>query len=149
MYQLTTGGVSIAPSARLPDPADQLIVGQAPVTAAFRAGGAPSVQLVGTDQVGPQPNGWTYTVTYVNVPGNPAPWSFYLRYADGAVQNLSALAQVPAVQPGAQYLPLSGGTMSGPVAMGGSKVTGLGNGTAPQDAAALGQAVALAAALGG
>jgi hypothetical protein len=36
-------------------------------------------------------------------------------------------------------LPTAGGTMSGPIAMGGSKVTGLGNGSASGDAAAFGQ----------
>jgi hypothetical protein len=36
-------------------------------------------------------------------------------------------------------LNLSGGTMSGPIAMGGSKVTGLANGTAPSDAVNLAQ----------
>lgn len=39
----------------------------------------------------------------------------------------------------ASSLPLAGGTMAGPVAMGGSKVTGLGNGSAAGDAAAYGQ----------
>ncbi len=38
-----------------------------------------------------------------------------------------------------QYLLLSGGTMSGAIAMGTSKITGLGNGDAVQDAAAFGQ----------
>ncbi len=37
------------------------------------------------------------------------------------------------------YLALSGGTMTGPIAMGGSKITGLANGTASNDAAAFGQ----------
>ena len=36
-------------------------------------------------------------------------------------------------------LPLAGGTMTGPIAMGGAKVTGLANGTGAQDAAAFGQ----------
>ena len=37
------------------------------------------------------------------------------------------------------YLPLTGGTMSGAIAMGANKITGLANGTAAQDAAAFGQ----------
>lgn len=109
LNQLTQGSVSIAPSARLPDPSDDLIVGQAPVTAQFRLGSVPQVQLVGTDQVGPQPDGWTYTITYSGVPGSPSSWSFFLRFSDGATQRLSELATVPAVQPGAQYLPLPAG----------------------------------------
>ena len=36
-------------------------------------------------------------------------------------------------------LPLAGGTMTGPIAMGSHKITGLANGSAPQDAAAYGQ----------
>lgn len=102
---LTGGRASIAPSARLPGPADNLIVGQAPVTADFTADGPPQVELVGTDQVGPQPDGWLYTITYYWVPGSPKPWSFYLRYADGPVQRLSQLAAVPVAQPGQQYVP--------------------------------------------
>jgi len=38
-------------------------------------------------------------------------------------------------------LPTAGGTMSGPIAMGASKITGLANGSATQDAAAYGQLV--------
>jgi hypothetical protein len=108
LNQVTQGQVSIEPSARLPDPADYLIVGQAPVTALFESPTVPQVELVGTDQVGPQPDGWTYAITYYHVPGVPFgySWSFYLRYADGATQHLSSLAQVPAAQPGAQYVPL-------------------------------------------
>lgn len=37
------------------------------------------------------------------------------------------------------FLPLAGGTMSGPIAMGGSKVTGMGNGAASGDGVAFGQ----------
>lgn len=38
-----------------------------------------------------------------------------------------------------RYLALTGGTMTGPIAMGSSKVTGLANGSGAQDAAAFGQ----------
>ena len=44
----------------------------------------------------------------------------------------------------AASLPLTGGTMSGPIAMGANKVTGLGNGSGAQDAAAFGQLPTLA-----
>ena len=40
---------------------------------------------------------------------------------------------------GGSFLPLAGGTMSGAIAMGAHKVTGLANGTASDDAAAFGQ----------
>lgn len=39
----------------------------------------------------------------------------------------------------ATYLPLAGGTLTGPLALGGNKTTGLGNGTLATDAAAFGQ----------
>jgi len=45
----------------------------------------------------------------------------------------------PTLQVAVPALPLTGGTMSGPIAMGSSKVTGLANGSAAQDAAAFGQ----------
>jgi hypothetical protein len=118
LTQVTQGYVQIAPSARLPDPADQAIIGEAPVTGSFSAAGAPQVELVGTDQVGPQPDGWTYSITYYHVPGVPFgySWSFYLPYAGGATQHLSSLAQVPAAQPGAQYVPLPPAPSSPPSA---------------------------------
>lgn len=110
LAQVTQGHVAIAPSARLPDPADEAIIGQAPVTVPFSPGSVPQVELVGTDQAGPQPDGWTYTITYYQVPGVPFgfSWSFYLRFADGATRHLSDLAQVPAAVPGQQYVPLPG-----------------------------------------
>lgn len=43
----------------------------------------------------------------------------------------------------ANYLPLAGGTMSGPINMGSQKITSLANGTAPTDAAAYGQVTAV------
>jgi hypothetical protein len=108
---LAQGQAVITPSGSLPDPADQLLIMTAPVVAAF--GGRPSppqARLVSTDSVGPQPNAWTYAVSFPGVPGSPRGFSFYLRFADGAVQYLSALAEVPAAQPGQQYLPLPSGT---------------------------------------
>lgn len=118
LAQVTQGYVQIEPSARLPDPADQAIIGQAPVTGSFGSATVPQVQLVGTDQAGPQPGGWTYSITYYHVPGIPLgySWSFYLPYAGGAVQYLSSLAQVPAAQPGAQYVPLPPAPSSAPSA---------------------------------
>jgi hypothetical protein len=118
LVQVTQGYVQVAPSARIPDPADGAIIGQAPVTAAFSAGGPPQVELAGTDQVGPQPDGWTYEITYYHVPGIPLgwSWSFYLPYAGGATQRLSDLAQVPAAQPGQQYVPLPPAPASPPSA---------------------------------
>jgi hypothetical protein len=52
--------------------------------------------------------------------------------AAGAASTAQAAAE-------AASLPLAGGTMSGPVAMGSQKITGLANGSVAQDAAAFGQ----------
>lgn len=111
---VTRGTASWAPSMELPDPADQMLVGQAPVTATFRAGSLPSVRLVSTDSIGPQPDGWTWTVTYDGVPGSPPPASYYILAANGATQSLSALATVPAAQPGQISVPLPPGAPPAP-----------------------------------
>lgn len=116
LAQLAQGKIVIAPSQRFPDPADALIVGMAPRTLAFHAGAVPQLDLVPCDLVGPQQGnglpGWTYSATYFRVPGYPDgyQWSFYLLSTNGSPQRLSSLAQVPAAQPGQQYLPLPSGT---------------------------------------
>ena len=107
---VTQGTASLVPSMEIPDTADQMLIVQAPLTAAFRTGTVPQLRLVSTDSVGPQPQGWTWTITFTGVPGSPASFSFFLSSAGGATQHLSALAQVPAAQPGQQYLPLPNGT---------------------------------------
>lgn len=56
-----------------------------------------------------------------------------------SVDNLADVASAPTALANLGGLPLAGGTMSGPIAMGASKVTGLANGTASTDAAAFGQ----------
>lgn len=52
---------------------------------------------------------------------------------------LAAAEQTRALAAEALLLPKAGGTMTGPVAMGGSKIAGLANGTVSTDAAAFGQ----------
>lgn len=110
---IVRGSASWSPSMDLPDPADMMLVGQAPVTAAFRAGSLPTVKLIANDSIGPQGEsapGWTWNLAYYGVPGNPAGASYYVLSANGATQYLSALATTPAAQPGQQYLPLPSGT---------------------------------------
>lgn len=102
------GSAVIAPSGILPDLADNFLLLPAPVVASF-GNGLQQVRLVSTDSVGPQPDGWTYTISFPGVPGNPPSFSFYLNYSTGATQYLSSLAQVPAVVPGQSYLPLPSG----------------------------------------
>lgn len=79
---ITQGMASWSPSMELPDPADRMLVGQAPVTAGFGSDSPPSVQLVPNDAIGPQQGngtpGWTWDVTYQWVPGAPATASYYV-----------------------------------------------------------------------
>lgn len=114
---VTQGRASWAPSQELPDPADQMLVGQQPVTADFDADGPPSVKLAANDTIGPQQEngnpGWTWDVTYLWVPGAPAAESYYILSANGDTQRLSQLAQTPAAEPGQQYVPLRGGVALG------------------------------------
>ncbi len=64
-----------------------------------------------------------------------------------SAQDAAAFGQLPTLS-SLGGLPLAGGTMSGPIAMGASKITGLANGSASSDAAAFGQLPTLAS-LGG
>ena len=130
---IVRGSVTIALSQRVPDAGDDLIFGQAPVTGVFRAGGPPSVRLPFNDTFGPQGDdapGTTYTITYNGVPGSPASWSFYLLSTGGATQRLSALAPVPASQPGQLYYPLTSGVTVAVPSPSGATVTDTPNITA-------------------
>ena len=94
------GGTAVfTPSVQLTDATDGEIVTQAPVTAAFKAAGSPVVSLLATDNAGVTPAGWAWTVAFSRVPGAPASFSFFLAFANGAAQNLSALAPVSAAVP--------------------------------------------------
>lgn len=61
----------------------------------------------------------------------------------GEVQDGEVLARSGSSIVGLSVVPSSGGTMSGNLAMGGNKVTGLASGTAPGDAATYGQVTSL------
>jgi hypothetical protein len=94
------GAVRILPSfTRVGDPGDQVLIEQAPARVQFGGRVAPTVMLFPTDLIGPQPQGWNYTVYYDGCPGNPQPWDFYLNSGDGPAQRLSALAPVEGTQP--------------------------------------------------
>jgi hypothetical protein len=56
-----------------------------------------------------------------------------------AANNLSDVASASTALSNLSGLPLAGGTMAGPIAMGSNKITGLTNGSGAQDAAAFGQ----------
>jgi hypothetical protein len=89
------GTASFTPSAVLTD-AGVEIVGQQPVTAVFHAAALPAVKLLATDNSGPAPSGWTWSVTFSGITGAPASFSFFLPYAGGATQLLSSLIPVSA-----------------------------------------------------
>jgi Pectate lyase superfamily protein len=103
------GTVTFAPSVPLTDTADSEIVLQAPVTVAVNSAGQFSAALCATDDSDLAPAGWTWQITE-NIAGlTPSTWSFFLAYADGSTQDLSALAPVSEVTPASAYLPLTAG----------------------------------------
>lgn len=102
------GQAALVPGAVLTDPGAGITT-QDPVTAVFGAAGFPQVRLLATDNGGPQPAGWTWGISFSGQRAPLASFSFFLPYSGGATQYLSALVQVPAVAPSAQYLPLPAG----------------------------------------
>lgn len=92
------GAATLSPSVQLTDSADGMDV-VAPVTASFRQGSYPQVRLLATDNGNVSPLGWQWTLTFSGVPGNPVAQSFFLPFAAGATQHLSALTTVPAAVP--------------------------------------------------
>jgi parallel beta-helix repeat protein len=131
---------TFTPSGWLTDATDELLEPPAPKATVLGTGGTFSVSLLATDSTGPLPAGWTWAVSFAGITGVSAySFSFFLAYASGATQDISTVAPVQATAGMASYLPTTGGTMTGPLAMSGCKVTALGSGTAPADAAAYGQ----------
>lgn len=110
-----SGTATFTPSAVLTD-AGVEIVGQQPVTVSFRAGSLPSATLLATDNSGPLPAGWTWSVSFSGITGAPAAFSFFLPYASGADQVLSDQIPVSSGTSFTAYMPLSGGQFTGPVA---------------------------------
>lgn len=111
----TRGSARFLPSfTRLGDPADMVLIEQAPARVTFDGTG-PAVQLFPCDLIGPQGEdapGWAYTVYYDGCPGNPQPWSFQLLSTAGSTQRLSSLAAAPAVQAWGALMPWPAGTPS-------------------------------------
>ena len=60
---------------------------------------------------------------------------------------MSLNVEVPYNQGAGLYLPLTGGALTGPLALGANKITGVANGTAATDAATFGQVQTTEAAL--
>ena len=109
-------------------------------TAATGGGGPPS-GAAGGALTGSYPNPGLATVP-VSEGGTGATSASAATTALGALaaaNNLSDLASAPTALTNLGALPAAGGTMSGAIAMGSHKITGLANGSGAQDAAALGQ----------
>lgn len=114
--QLTRGTATFTPSIQLTDPADQEWIPPAPVSVSFREGlASPQVSLLATDNPGVGPAGWGWRVSFLNVPGTPAPFNFFLPFTGGSTQRLSALQPVQSVVTMAAYMPLAGGAFTGAV----------------------------------
>ena len=73
-----TGTAVLVPSAQLTDTADDLLVLQAPVSVPLLRGLSPSVKLLATDNANLSPSGWAWTISFLQVPGNPAAFAFFL-----------------------------------------------------------------------
>jgi hypothetical protein len=108
------------PSNWLTDATDVLLIPPKPARAILSSNpdgsGSFAVVLLPTDQAGPLPAGWTWSVIFSAIDGvKPFGFSFPLLLADGATQDITAVAQVePAVNMEA-FLQLGGGTMLGPL----------------------------------
>jgi hypothetical protein len=118
------------PSGWLTDPADSLLVPPAPVVVGLPPQGSFSVRLLATDNTAATPAGWWWSVTFSGISGVvPRTFSFFLAYAGGATQDISTLAPiVPSPAMGA-YLPVAGGTMTGPLTLAASPASALGAAT--------------------
>jgi hypothetical protein len=93
------GTAALAPTTALVDVIDQMDITPWCPDQTFRSGSFPSPKLLATDNGNISPQGWMWTLSFSNVPGNPVTRSFYLAYANGATQYLSDLTTVPASVP--------------------------------------------------
>lgn len=129
------GAIAVfTPAGWLADPTDQLLIPPAAQQVTLGSTGTFSVPLLATDNAN-TPDGWTWTITLSGIPAVPEySFSFLLPHANGATQDISALAQTPAVTPTQAYLPLPAGTPTSgqvPVATGAGEASAWG-GPIPQ-----------------
>jgi hypothetical protein len=122
-----TGGVAVfTPSGWLADTADHILVPPAPQRVTLLAGGVFSVSLLATDNSGLLPAGWTWSVTFAGIEGVAADtFSFLLAYANGTTQDISGLTPVVPSAGMAAFVPVSGGTMTGPLYLASDPAVGL------------------------
>lgn len=111
------GKVTFTPGGWLTDTTDQLLVDPVPVTITLTVSGTFSVSLLATDNTAATPAGWTWTAAISPSAGPGYSLSFFLPFSGGATQDISALTPVLPVSAMAAYLPLAGGTMTGPLTL--------------------------------
>lgn len=98
------GTATLTPSAVLTDATDHLIVDQSPITVTFSTVGPPSVQLLACDNANLLPAGWGWTFTPPAGSGMTA-FTFFLDFANGATQYLSAQTPVSTAVAMQGYMP--------------------------------------------
>jgi hypothetical protein len=120
------GTLTFSPSAPLADTTDALLVRQFGCGVTLSEEGAFSVELLSTDNANLSPPGWCWMVKEC-FPGVPANlWAFFLAYGTGSTQDISTLEPVAVAPATGMYLPLYGGTVTGPVVLPGNPAAALG-----------------------
>jgi hypothetical protein len=80
------------PSGWLTDASDALMLPPAPQAVTLLDNGTFSVVLLATDNTAPVPPGWSWSAEITGIPGvAPYAFTFSLKYATGATQDISAL----------------------------------------------------------
>jgi hypothetical protein len=114
------GSLQFTPSAPLTDTTDALLIRQSGCTVPLSEEGTFSVELLSTDNADLYPSGWCWMVKEC-FPGVPANlWAFFLAYGSGSTQDISALEPIAVAPATGQYVPLTGGTMTGPLVLPGN-----------------------------
>lgn len=122
LADLTESGLpatlSILPTAQLSDTTDHIVVsGVTPRTVSFSGGSGQLAGIVANDDSQITPTGTGYLIEVVASDGQVIVPQFQTQilYANGALQYLDELVEVPEVTTSYQYVPLTGGTMTGPL----------------------------------
>jgi hypothetical protein len=116
------GTAFLVPTAAVAFPSDSVYLWQVPIPVSLvppsgaPANWLPTVTLVASDNSGGNPTGWGWTISFQAGQGAPGGFTFFLDYADGASQNLSAQVPVYDAATMLEYLSLTGGQLQGALA---------------------------------